>query len=164
MTLFSPIHHTFAPHVDGRYALRSLALLCTPWRWRKGRSIEALRSALAEKFNADAFLFATGRESLLALFRGMDLKPGEEVIVQGYTCVVVPNAIRAAGGVPVYVDIEKETLNLDPEEVERAITNRTRAVLCQHTFGIPSDLERLRSICDAHNLLLIEDCAHAVVR
>jgi dTDP-4-amino-4,6-dideoxygalactose transaminase len=90
----------------------------------------------------------------------MHLKPGEEVIIQGYTCVAVPNAIHTAGGVPVYVDIRKETLNIDPERVRSAITHRTRAIICQHTFAIPGPLEELRAICNEHKLALIEDCAH----
>ncbi len=92
----------------------------------------------------------------------MNLKPGEEVIVQGYTCMVIPNAIHSAGGTPVYVDIDRDTLNLDCDEVEQRITSRTRAIMCQHTFGIPANITRLRSICDAHHILLIEDCAHII--
>lgn len=160
MSIFSPIHHTFAPHVTGGYTLRSIGMTCAFWRYRKGKSLDALRMGLSEKFMMDASLFGSGRDALLALFRAMNLQVGEEIIIQGYTCIAVPNAIHSAGGVPVYVDIEKDTLNLDPEEVENAITHRTRAVICQHTFGIPSDTDRLRAICDKHKILLIEDCAH----
>jgi dTDP-4-amino-4,6-dideoxygalactose transaminase len=119
-------------------------------------------NALEERFGGRAFLFASGREALLALFQGDPerFRKGDEVIVQGYTCVVVPNAVQAAGLVPMYADIEKATLSLDPQAVERAITPRTKAVLCQHTFGIPAPVAALREICDRHNLLLIEDCAH----
>jgi dTDP-4-amino-4,6-dideoxygalactose transaminase len=62
----------------------------------------------------------------------------------------------------VFVDIDRETLNLDPEAVREAITPNTRAVICQHTFGIPSDTETLRQTCDVHGILLIEDCAHVL--
>jgi len=133
-----------------------------PWRWKRGDSRKILREKLAQRFQGEATLFATGREALCALLRSLDLKSGEEVMVQGYTCVVVPNAIHAAGGVPVYVDIDRDTLNLDPEAVEATITNRTRAVICQHTFGIPAETQRLKEICNKHNLILIEDCAHVI--
>lgn len=92
----------------------------------------------------------------------MHLKPGEEVIIQGYTCIVVPNAIHAAGGVPVYADIDPDSLNLTIQTVQPLITTRTRAVICQHTFGIPANAKALRSLCDEHRLILIEDCAHAI--
>ncbi len=117
---------------------------------------------MSEEFHADTITFATGREAFLALLRSLRLKPGEEIIIQGYTCVVLPNAIHSAGGVPVYVDIDRETLNLDIEVVRQSITPRTRAIVCQHTFGIPAQTLRLRSLCDEHSLALIEDCAHVI--
>ncbi len=160
MSLLRPIHHTFAPHVNGGYVLRTLSLLLQPWMWREGPAREALRSALALQFDADTFLFASGREALVALLRALKGPERSEIIVQAYTCLVVPNAIQAAGCVPVYADIEQDTLNMDPTDVERKITPRTKAIICQHTFGIPADTHKLRSLCDRYGLLLIEDCAH----
>jgi len=162
MPLFHPIHHTFAPHVNGSYVLRTLSLLFQPWKWKEGPEREALRTALAEKFDADAFLFASGREGLVALLRSLKGPERAEVIVQAYTCVVVPNAIQAAGKTPVYADIERESLNLSVEDVERRLSPRTQAIICQHTFGIPADTHKLRALCDRYGLLLIEDCAHVI--
>ncbi len=160
MDSLSPIHHTFAPLADGRQRLRALAGLAQPWRWHEGPARWELEAEIGTFFGGDAIGFGTGREALLALLRALRLRTGEEVIVQGYTCVVVPNAIAAAGGTAIYVDIDPATLNLDPDDVRRAITPRTRAIICQHTFGIPADTESLRAICDEHQLALIEDCAH----
>jgi dTDP-4-amino-4,6-dideoxygalactose transaminase len=157
-----PIHHTFAPHVNGTYVLRTLALLLQPWKWKEGHAREELRAMLNQRFQAETTLFATGREGLVALFRSIGAHPGDEVIVQAYTCLVVPNAICAAGLVPVYADIERDTLNMDPASAERKITPRTCAILCQHTFGIPADTHRLHALCDRYRLLLIEDCAHVM--
>ncbi|MDO8468418.1 MAG: aminotransferase class I/II-fold pyridoxal phosphate-dependent enzyme [Candidatus Peribacter sp.] len=162
MSLLRPIHHTFAPHVNAGYVLRTLALLFQPWKWKEGPQREALRCALAQKFDADVFLFASGREALAALFKAVKDPSHAEVIVQAYTCVVVPNAIQAAGKTPVYADIERESLNLSVEDVERRLTPRTLAVICQHTFGIPADTHKLRALCDRYGLLLIEDCAHVI--
>lgn len=162
MPLFRPIHHTFAPLGDRRQCLRAFGLLWRPWRWRNGRAAGELRAELERRFQGDAFLFSSGREALLAVLRSLALAQGEEVIVQGYTCVVVPNAILAAGCVPIYADIERDSLNLDLAAVERAITPKTRAIICQHTFGLPADTEALRALCDKHSLLLIEDCAHVL--
>jgi perosamine synthetase len=162
MSFFRPIHHTFAPLGNARQCRTALGLLLRPWRWKKGSERETLRDAFATMFGGDAFLFGSGREALLASLRSLTLTPGEEVIVQGYTCIVVPNAIIAAGCVPVFVDIDRDTLNLNVEDVEKAITPKTRAVICQHTFGIPSDTAGLRALCDKHSLMLIEDCAHVI--
>ena len=160
--LLRPIHHTFAPHVDTRYVLRTLAILLVPWKWRSGSSQKILLQELEKRLNADAYLFSSGREALCTLLRALKLNNGEEVVVQSYTCVAVPNAIHSAGGVPIYADIDRETLNLTTETVEEKITRRTRAVICQHTFGIPAPTRELRALCDKHGLILIEDCAHII--
>lgn len=162
MNRFRPIHHTFGPHVDGAYLKKALALSYMPWAYRRGHDRELLRRDLAARFAYDVSLFASGREALLALLRAFDLPSGSEVIVQGFTCVVVPNAIKAAGLRAVYADIEKDTLNLTPESVAAVATPRTRVVICQHTFGIPSPTEDLKAQCDAHGWILIEDCAHVL--
>jgi dTDP-4-amino-4,6-dideoxygalactose transaminase len=151
----TPIHHTFGPFVDASYLRQSFH--------RAGPEvIETLRAALAKQFKRPAFLFSSGREALLALLRAMELRTGKEIIVQGFTCAVVPNAIHAAGGSAVYADIDRRTLNLTPETVRAVLTPRTRAVICQHTFGIPADAAALRALCDDLGILLIEDCAHVI--
>lgn len=160
--MFRPIHHTFAPHVDAAYALHALRLLFQPWKWQRGGETEVLRKTLAQHFHAEVTLFASGREAIFALLQSLQIGKGYEVIIQSYTCVVVPNAITATGATPIYADIDPDTLNLTPETVERVISNRTKAVICQHTFGIPADTERLRDLCDQYELPIIEDCAHII--
>ncbi|PIR53340.1 hypothetical protein COU76_01790 [Candidatus Peregrinibacteria bacterium CG10_big_fil_rev_8_21_14_0_10_49_10] len=155
-----PIHHTFGPHVSGRYARKADRLLLTPWTWKHTVETERLRSAIQEQFGGSVHLFASGREALLALLRSLQFEQGAEIIVQGFTCVALPNAIHAAGYTPVYVDIDKETLNMDTQALQGRISNRTRAIICQHTFGIPADTARLRHICTEKHIILIEDCAH----
>jgi len=162
MSLWKPIHHTFAPLADREQRMRAVRMSYALWRIKRGRSVEKLEREIAGALGGTVFLFGSGREALLALLQALKLTPGEEVIVQGYTCVVVANAIKAAGMVPIYCDIEKDTLNLNIDALSACITPRTRVIICQHTFGIPADTERLRTICDAHNLLLIEDCAHVL--
>ncbi|PIP64922.1 hypothetical protein COU77_00165 [Candidatus Peregrinibacteria bacterium CG10_big_fil_rev_8_21_14_0_10_49_16] len=157
-----PIHHTFAPHVDTTYVLHTMRLLLQPWKWHKGKEQQQLQDALKTHFKANVSLFASGREALLAILQSLEMRPGDEIIIQGYTCTVVPNAIQAAGATPIYADIDPETLNLTSETVEPLITNSTRAIICQHTFGMVADTERLRALCDEYDILLIEDCAHII--
>lgn len=158
----TPIHHTFAPMADAAFCVESLGLLLRPWRWKRGPAVHSLRATLAAMFGKDAFLFASGREALLAGLKALPLTPGDEVIVQGYTCVVVPNAIHAAGGKTVYADIDPDTLNLTVETVSAVLTPKTRVIICQHTFGIPTELSGLRALCNAKGIVLIEDCAHVM--
>lgn len=107
-------------------------------------------------------MFSSGREALLALLQSIDIKPGDEVIIQGYTCAVVPNAIQASGAKPIYCDIEKNSLGLDCNNLNALINSKTRAVICQHTFGIPADLKKIKSVCKQNNIILIEDSAHVI--
>lgn len=162
MSTFSPIHHTFGPHVDGEYLRRTLLLSYKPHLYCAGPDREKLHHALRDRFGMQSALFASGRESLLALLKAFDLPARSEVIVQGFTCVVLPNAIHAAGLKTVYADIDEDTLNLTPDTVEAVATPLTRVVICQHTFGIPSPVEELRSLCDKNGWILIEDCAHVL--
>lgn len=157
-----PIHHTLAPHVTSAYLMRSLGLLLRPWNWQTGKSQKLLRDTLKLWFEADCHLLFSGREALLALLRACDFESGSEIIIQGYTCVALPNAIHGAGYTPVFVDIDPETLNLDLAQIEEKITHRTKAIICQHTFGMVADTKALREIADKHDLLLIEDCAHII--
>jgi dTDP-4-amino-4,6-dideoxygalactose transaminase len=162
MSRFRPIHHTFAPLADGKQLRLALSLLLHPGRWNLEKCRDEMRRELNQRCKGETFLFSSGREALAAFLKALPHQEGDEVIVQAYTCVVVPNAIAAAGLVPVYADIEKATLNLDPLDVEKKITPRTKAVICQHTFGIPAPMDALRDLCDRHHLLLIEDCAHVL--
>lgn len=156
------IHHTFGPLADGAQRRQALSLLLQCWKWRDGAAVEQLRHAIGDALGGSVTLYDAGRTGLLALLRAAGIGDGDEVIVQGYTCIVVPNAIVAAGAVPIYADIAQDTLNLDLEAVRTCLSPRTRAIICQHTFGIPADLPGLRALCDAHHLLLIEDCAHVL--
>lgn len=142
--------------------MRSLWLLCRPWQWRRGRATEELRRELSIRFGTDVSLFSCGCEGLHALLKSLDTERGDEIILQAYTCVVLPNAIEAAGLVPIYSDVDQDTLNLDCADVERKITHRTKAIISQNTFGIPAETRKLRALCDRYNLFLIEDCAHII--
>ncbi len=108
------------------------------------------------------FSFMGGRVALSACLFGLDLQPGDEVILPGYTCVVVPNAIRFAGLNPVFADIELETYGLDIEDVKKKTTGRTRAIVVQHLFGLVSkDIDGLLSWAARNNIRVIEDCAQS---
>jgi dTDP-4-amino-4,6-dideoxygalactose transaminase len=158
----APIHHTFGPLADEQQCALARATMRAPSRWLDGPEREELRTAITGRFRGETALFSSGREALLGILRAAGIGQGDEVIVQAYTCIVVPNAIEATGAKTVYADIDRDTLNLDIDATRGAITPNTRAVICQHTFGIPADTESLRALCDENNLLLIEDCAHAL--
>jgi dTDP-4-amino-4,6-dideoxygalactose transaminase len=98
----------------------------------------------------------------MEILTALGIGAGDEVIVPGYTCIVTPAAVTALEAKPVYADIDINTLNLRPEAVERLVSSRTRAILAQHTFGIPCAILALEAIATRHGIHLIEDCAHAL--
>ena len=92
----------------------------------------------------------------------LELNPGDEVIIPSFTFVSTANAIVIHGGVPVYADILPGTLNMDPDDVQKKITTRTRAVIPVHYAGVAADVNAIRSIIGSRNILIIEDAAQGV--
>lgn len=109
-----------------------------------------------------AVAFMSGRVALSGCIHALGLKPGDEVIVPGYTCVVVPNAFQFAGVRVVYSDIELDTYGLDASLLESRITDRTRAILLHHLYGLVCrDYDETVSIARRRQLQLIEDCTQS---
>lgn len=107
--------------------------------------------------------FFRGRVALYALLDAMGIGPGDEVVLQAFTCLAVVAPVLATGATPVFAEPDMATLGLDPASVERSISSRTRAVVVQHSFGIPADLVPILEIARRHDLYVIEDCAHTLV-
>ncbi len=91
-----------------------------------------------------------------------DLKPGDEVITTALTFCSTVNAIIHAGVTPVLTDVNPMTFNIDPKDIERRITSKTRAILPVHFAGRPCDMNAIMAIASKHHLKVIEDCAHAI--
>lgn len=92
-----------------------------------------------------------------------DIQPGDEVIMPSFTFVSTANAVVLRGGVPVFVDIRPDTLNLDETQIEAAITPRTKAILPVHYAGVGCAMETIMAIAARHNLIVIEDAAHGIL-
>ena len=128
-----------------------------------GPAIGRYETAFAREVGvAHAVSFAAGRVGLYGLLRALGVGAGDEVILQVPTHIVVANAIRYTGARPVYADCDPRSCNLDVTAVERAVTPRTRALVAQHTFGIPVDLDPVLAIAEHHGIDVIEDCVHAL--
>lgn len=91
-----------------------------------------------------------------------DLKQGDEVILPSFTFVSTANAVALRGAIPVFVDIDPRTLNIDPEQAAAAVTPNTKAIIAVHYAGFPADMDGLAAICTEHDLVLIEDAAQAL--
>lgn len=128
------------------------------------RDAKKLRRFLAHKYSAPenhVTLTKNGR-SALSIALSFTLPPKSDVLVNGFTCYAVYEAIKSAGMTPVFVDIDPETLNFTPKTIKTALTKNTKAIIIQNTFGIPVDLKKIEQIAQEHDLKIIEDLAHCV--
>src|SRR4029078_6928081 len=94
--------------------------------------------------------------------KALNLPPGGEVILPSLTFWVIPEITRVAGLTPVFVDVDPRTFNIDPCAIERAITDRTVAIVPTHLYGLPCDMDAIMAIAERHGLRVVEDCAHAL--
>jgi dTDP-4-amino-4,6-dideoxygalactose transaminase len=123
---------------------------------------EAFESAFAAYCeSASAIGVASGTDALMIALLACGIRPGDEVITAANTCIPTIVGIERAGAVPVLADVDPVTYTLDPEQAERRLTRRTRALLPVHLYGQTAELGALRELAEAHDLLLIEDCAQS---
>jgi dTDP-4-amino-4,6-dideoxygalactose transaminase len=127
-----------------------------------GPNVKAFESETADYLGVKhAISCASGTDALHLALIAAGIKQGDEVITTPFTFIATAEAIRYVGAIPVYVDIRPDTFNIDPELIEAAITDKTRAILPVHLFGQPADMERIMAVANKHDLLVIEDCAQS---
>lgn len=110
--------------------------------------------------HSDFFFYWKGRVALTAIFKAINLQKGDEVILPAFTCVVVPNAIIYLKATPVYVDIDLNSYNTTLERIKEKVTPNTRAVMCQNTFGLSTEVDLISEWCTEKRIISIEDCTH----
>lgn len=108
-----------------------------------------------------ALTCASGTDALHLGLLAAGIKAGDEVITTSFTFIATAEAICYIGAVPVFVDVDPKTFNIDAKQIESAITDKTKAILPVHLFGQPADMPTIQSIANKHNLLIIEDCAQS---
>jgi perosamine synthetase len=131
-------------------------------RARSHRKAYETKFAEYLKGGTSVISFGAGRMALYSILEAFDIGAGDEVILPAFTCEVVVLALKYRGIRPIYVDIEPYTFNIDCNLIERNISPQTKAIIAQHTFGIPCDLRRIKAIATKHDLKVIEDCALAL--
>lgn len=128
-----------------------------------GPAIAEYERAFADRIGVRyAYSFSAARVGLYGILGAMGIGSGDDVLLQVPTHVVVANAIRYTGARPIYVDCRHDSLTIDVEDLERRITPGAKAIVLQHTFGIPADVPQVLDLCRRRGLRLIEDCVHAL--
>lgn len=160
---FKPIFVSIAPNVQKDDLRLVFRLRFKPRQWKKGSALEALESSFKRFLGVKhAFTFVSGRTGFWAILKSLNLNSKDEILIQSFTCNAVVNPILNLGLKPVFVDISQSTLNLNMNDLEKKISSKSRAVVVQHAFGLPADMDKVLEICKKHNLILIEDCAHSL--
>ena len=151
-----------APDITDAEIDAVVAVLRTP-RLSLGPKLREFEAAMGAYVGVPhAVGVSSGTAGLHLALVALGIGPGDEVIVPSFTFIAVANAVRYVGAMPVFADIDRETLNLDPASVAAGVTAKTRALIVVHAFGRPADLPALLEIAGRHKLVVIEDACEAI--
>jgi dTDP-4-amino-4,6-dideoxygalactose transaminase len=107
-------------------------------------------------------LYYRGRVAQAAILKALDIGQGDKVAIQAFSCLAVPESVYATGAEPLYVDIEPNGYNMCPNSLSTRITKDTKAIILQHTFGIPANIDEIMAISADSSIPIIEDCCHTL--
>lgn len=156
------IHTSLSPNAEIDDILLALSLLVRPFRWRRHELVARVEKTLADIVTVrHVTTVDSGRTALYTILKALGVSRGDEVIVQGYTCVAVPEPVLWVGATPVYADCTND-LTVDPADLKKKIMPATKAIVAQHTFGMPAQMSEILAIAKARGIFVIEDCAHAL--
>jgi len=134
----------------------------TGWISSQGEFVKQFESQMAQYCNCKhGVSTSSGTTALHLALAALNVGEGDEVIIPSFTFVAVGNVVAHTGAKPIFVDIEKDTWNIDPEKIEDKITEKTKAIMFVHTYGHPCELDKIIEIAKKHNLFLIENAAEA---
>lgn len=141
---------------------RALLGVLRSGKWWYGEKVRQFEQAFASFQGAAHGVSCTNGTTAIEMgLRGLGVLPGDEVIVPPYTFVASASAVITVGAIPVFADIDPQTLCMDPEDVKRKITSRSRAIIVVHVGGRIADMQRINQLASAHGLAVLEDAAHA---
>lgn len=138
-------------------------VLLNPSSYLKGNFPQLVSDWFQRELNTTfAVTYESARTGMYFALKELGVEAGDEVIIQAFTCVAAVNPIKWAGAQPVYADIDPTTFNMDIEDFENKITENTRGVIVQHTFGYPAKMDAILSIARKRGLFVMEDCSHTI--
>ncbi len=127
-----------------------------------GKAVATFEQQFAEYIGVkESVSCNSGTDALYLALRALNIGEGDEVITSPFTFFATAETISRVGAKPIFIDIDSDTFNFDPAQIEQAITAKTKAIVPVHLFGQPVDMTKVMAIAKAHNLVVIEDCAQA---
>jgi perosamine synthetase len=150
------------PHFRGDEGAAVAAAIASGWV-SQGPRVREFEQRFAERVGAAHAIATTSCTSALHLaLYGLGVSPGDEVIVPSLSFIATANSVWQCGATPVFADVDPDTLNLDPDAAERAITPQTKLIMPVHQIGLPADMDRLMDVAARHGLMIMEDAACAI--
>ncbi|WP_423934937.1 DegT/DnrJ/EryC1/StrS family aminotransferase [Comamonas sp. 23] len=152
----------YQPYFSGREKEYVNQCLDSTWISSKGEFINRFERGFADFIGVEhATTVSNGTVAIHLALEALGIGPGDEVIVPTLTYIASVNTILQTGATPVFVDSLESTWQIDPEDVKRKISPKTKAVMAVHLYGLPCDMDPLVAICKEHQIFLVEDCAEA---
>lgn len=153
----------YMPDLSGKERDYVLECVDSTWISSIGGFIDRFEQSVAAATGArHAIAVCNGTVALHLALHCLGLGPGDEVIVPSFTYIASVNTIAQTGAKPVFAESLRSDWSLDPEDVERRVTSRTKAIMAVHLYGYASDMTALRGVADHHGLVIVEDCAEAL--
>jgi perosamine synthetase len=153
----------YQPSLNGNEKKYVNECLDSTWISSKGKFINQFEREFANYINTSyATTVSNGTVAIHLALLALGISEGDEVIVPTLTYIASVNAIAYTGATPVFVDSLMETWQMDPDDIRKKITARTKAIMAVHLYGHPCDMDAIKQICEEHQLFLIEDCAEAI--
>lgn len=155
-----PVNEPLVGSAETEYVLEALK---TGWISSEGKYIRAFEELFAQKCGRKhGIAVNNGTSALIAALRALRLPAGSEVILPSFTIISCALACIYNNLVPVFVDSDARTWNMNPDQVEACITPKTKAVMAVHIYGLPAEMAKIEEICTRNNLILVEDFAEAI--
>jgi perosamine synthetase len=152
----------FAKPVIGQDEIEAVEKVLRSGMLAEGKVSRKFEEAFAKYIGTKyATVTSNGTTALSTALEALNIQPGDEVITSPFTFIASANTIAMVGAIPVFVDVDPRTYNIDPDKIEEAVTGKTRAIMPVHIFGMPADMKRIMEIADAHDLLVLEDACQA---
>ena len=148
---------------DRKKILRQIDRVIKSGQYILGSNVSSLETKLSKYLNTK-FVVSTnsGTDALVCALISIGVKKGDEVITTSHTATATSTAIQIVGGKPIYVDICEDDYCLDPKEIKKKITKKTKAIVVVHIYGHPAKLKEIKKIAKQNNLRIVEDCAQAI--
>lgn len=157
MNSFIPVYQPSITNLEKKYVNECLD---SSWISSRGKYVDLFENSFAQKTNVDyALTVCNGTVALHLALLALGIGPGDEVIVPTFTYIASVNAIVYCGAIPVFVDSLEETWQVDPEDIVKKITSKTKAIMVVHLYGQPCDMDSICKISEENDVFLVEDCA-----